>query len=564
MSEIAWQDITVSSCETFHLLKGEPLYIQRYSHVMKYHEPGLAPVKNGNNAFHIDTQGIPAYLNQFIETFGFYEGLAAVKNEEGWFHITSKGKELYSARYDWCGNFQEGFCSVKNKTTGLYFHINREGQEAYQQQYHYIGDFKEGSAVVCNELALHTHIDYQGNFTHGKWFLDLDVFHKGFARAKNEKGWFHINKSAKPLYRERYLMIEPFYNGKARVETKYKELLVIDTNGDKVDTLRAPLETPFQVLSGEIVSYWKTQTIKAAVDLDIFEYLPSTLDNLAQKINIAQINIERLLRALQELNLVQKENDIFYHTELSQYLKKEHDLSLNEAVKHWANAHYVAWMHLAQAIAGKKNIYATIYNSPLFEWLDKDQYRLLQYQNAMNSYARHDYPNLVKHVDFTNDTDVLDAGGGQGSLLCCILENNKHLKGVLLERESVVRSVTILQSLADRMRVVSFDLFKPWNQRASTVILSRVLHDWDDGECLNILYQAVKVLPINGRLLIIERLLDETSNCGMLDLNMLVITGGKERNLDQYITLCKKAHLTFSGLKTDGHYNILFFNKGII
>jgi len=222
--QIIWQNIRVSPCETFHLYNGKPLYSQRYCHVMKYHNPGLASAKNDVHAFHVNIKGLPAYSNRFIETFGFYEYLAAVKNEEGWFHITPKGKAIYSTRYKWCGNFQEGFCPVKDQI-GYYFHINSEGKKSYLEKYNYVGDFKEGIAVVCNELGLHTHID-------------LDVFHKGFARAKNEEGWLHINKNGKPIYDELYLMIEPFYNGIARVETKYKELLLITQSGDKVCTLR--------------------------------------------------------------------------------------------------------------------------------------------------------------------------------------------------------------------------------------------------------------------------------------------------------------------------------------
>ena len=238
--QIIWQNTRVSPCETFHLYNGKPLYDQRYYHVMKYHKPGLAPVKNDVHAFHINIQGLPAYSNRFIETFGFYEYLAAVKNEEGWFHITSKGKAIYSTCYQWCGNFQEGFCPVKDQA-GYYFHINFEGKQNYPQKYNYVGDFKEGIAVVCNELGLHTHIDYKGNFIHKRWFIDLDIFHKGFARAKNEEGWFHISKNGKPIYNELYSMIEPFYNGVARVETKYKELLLINQSGDKICTLRKAL-----------------------------------------------------------------------------------------------------------------------------------------------------------------------------------------------------------------------------------------------------------------------------------------------------------------------------------
>src|SRR5436190_24224652 len=103
---ITWKHIVVSPCETFHLWKGKPLYTQRYCQVMKYHEPALAPVKENNQAFHIDTKGLPVYSNRFLETFGVYEALAAVRNEEGWFHITLQGKAAYLARYDWCGNFQ--------------------------------------------------------------------------------------------------------------------------------------------------------------------------------------------------------------------------------------------------------------------------------------------------------------------------------------------------------------------------------------------------------------------------------------------------------------------------
>src|SRR5690242_14140342 len=125
MNGIVWKHIIVSPCETFHLLNGKPLYSQQYSQVMKFHEPGLAPVKSESHAFHIDVQGLPAYSHRYIETFGFYERLAAVRNEEGCFHVNTEGVPIYLERYDWCGNFQEHCCPVRDKITGLYFHINR-------------------------------------------------------------------------------------------------------------------------------------------------------------------------------------------------------------------------------------------------------------------------------------------------------------------------------------------------------------------------------------------------------------------------------------------------------
>jgi hypothetical protein len=59
----------------------------------------------------------------------------------------------------------------------------------------------------------------------------LGVFHKNYATAKDKNGWFHINKNGNELYKERYLMIEPFYNGFSLVETFKSKKQIIDEKG---------------------------------------------------------------------------------------------------------------------------------------------------------------------------------------------------------------------------------------------------------------------------------------------------------------------------------------------
>lgn len=63
-----------------------------------------------------------------------------------------------------------------------------------------------------------THIEPDGGILHGRWYLDIDVFHKGFARARDEEGWMHVDFCGRPIYPRRFAMVEPFYNGQARVE----------------------------------------------------------------------------------------------------------------------------------------------------------------------------------------------------------------------------------------------------------------------------------------------------------------------------------------------------------
>ena len=68
-----------SPCGTHHLKPaGEAAYERRFERVMKFHAPGLAPVRNRDLAWHIHVDGSDAYDRRFRQTFGFYEGFAAV------------------------------------------------------------------------------------------------------------------------------------------------------------------------------------------------------------------------------------------------------------------------------------------------------------------------------------------------------------------------------------------------------------------------------------------------------------------------------------------------------
>ena len=96
-----------------------------------------------------------------------------------------------------------------------------------------------------------THIDSRGELTHGIWFFDLDIFHKGYARARDEGGWTHIDATGRPLYARRFAMVEPFYNGQARAGRLDGSLEVIDAAGCTLVELRPSQRNEFTALSDE-------------------------------------------------------------------------------------------------------------------------------------------------------------------------------------------------------------------------------------------------------------------------------------------------------------------------
>ena len=89
--------------------------------------------------------------------------------------------------------------------------------------------------------GLHTHINMSGEPVHGSWLVDLDVFHKGYARARDTGGWHHIDLRGYPIYAQRFAAVEPFYNGQARVEGFDGSLFVIDESGTTMVHLRDTL-----------------------------------------------------------------------------------------------------------------------------------------------------------------------------------------------------------------------------------------------------------------------------------------------------------------------------------
>lgn len=234
---MSWQRSAVAQDGSHHVVEGTSLYEPRFDGVLPFRAPGLAPVHRGGVAWHVRSDGAPAYPQRFLRTFGFYEGCAAVQSAEGWRHIWPDGTDVYGERYAWCGNFQGGRCTVRERG-GHYLHLQADGAPANASRWRYAGDFRDGRVVVQADDGRSTHLDRDGNLSHGRWFLDLDVFHKGFARARDASGWMHVDLSGMPVYARRFSQVEPFYNGQARVEQADGRRIVIDERGETVIELR--------------------------------------------------------------------------------------------------------------------------------------------------------------------------------------------------------------------------------------------------------------------------------------------------------------------------------------
>ena len=503
-----WRRLKVSSDGTHHEIDNLPAYDFRFDEVLKYHEPGLAPVKLGDQAWHIDTNGSPAYAARFLRTFGFYEGLSAVVAEDGWHHIDTAGNCIYDQRYSWVGNFQENLAAVR-LSNQRYLHVSRQGSPAYENTWKYVGDFKDGIAVVQSDCGKSTHINKSGVLLHDCWFVDLDVFHKEFARAKDSHGWTHIDKSGKALYTQRYAMVEPFYNGQARVENFSGGMEVIDETGAQLVELR-PNRNQFSELSADLVGFWKTRIICAAVELNIFEMLPASASEIADKSNLHVDRLVRLLFALGELKLVKRINTTWHVASRGEFLRRSHSQTLADAAIEYGKFQILDWEWLASALSIKSH-----WNSNhIFRSVCDDHNRVASHHRMLRSYALNDYAEVPEALALDRECHLIDAGAGTGILSKMIVDRYPSVRVTLIDYPEVVEQAMTTLWQYEGIQYRGIDFFNDWNLHADAVILARVLHDWEDLDALRILKNARSSLSAGGRIFIVEMLLDEKKFSG--------------------------------------------------
>lgn len=226
-----------SPCGTHHRTHlGSEAYAARFSEVGKFHAPGLAPARDLTGWYHITLDGKPAYPDRFEKVWGFYCNRAAAKEPTGWTHVDPSGAMTYSQRYPWVGNFQEDLCPVQD--CHGFHHILPDGSRPYPENFAYVGDFRDGAAVAISQLdGLSRHITPNGSRLHERAFIELDVFHKGVARARDSLGWFHIKTDGLAGYAARFNFVEPFYNEIAIAHTLDHQIVRISTKGHIVERI---------------------------------------------------------------------------------------------------------------------------------------------------------------------------------------------------------------------------------------------------------------------------------------------------------------------------------------
>lgn len=153
---------------------------------------------------------------------------------------------------------------------------------------------------------------------------------------------------------------------------------------------------------------------------------------------------------------------------------------------------------------------------------------------------------------FAPGSTVVDLGGGNGALLRVVLRANPTVRGILMDTARVLSRLPAESDLAGRLMPLCGDFFESVPAGHDVYLLSRVLHDWPDEECVRILQSCRAACRPDSTLLVVERLLSEEDSDPLAhawDMQMLAIAGGGERALPDYERLMAKGDFTIREIR---------------
>jgi SAM-dependent methyltransferase len=187
----------------------------------------------------------------------------------------------------------------------------------------------------------------------------------------------------------------------------------------------------------------------------------------------------------------------------------------------------------------------------IFDYLGNHPDKARAFGEAMTSISGTENPAVTAACDFSKVGTVVDVGGSHGHLLAAILKANPRVKGVLFDLPQVLEQARMAPHVsarerAGRIELAPGDFFQSVPQGADAYIMKYILHDWDDERCATILENCRRAMPPNGRVLVVDTVIPPGNDPHwgkILDINMLVGPGGRERTRSEFVQLFARAGL---------------------
>jgi hypothetical protein len=317
--------------------------------------------------------------------------------------------------------------------------------------------------------------------------------------------------------------------------------------------VRAP-DDAMQHLMRAATGYVVSSALWVAAELKVADPLrngPQPVSGLARAAGVNEDALYRVLRLLTMAGIfAEPEHRIFALTPAGELLRSDGKDSQRNAVVWLSDPfHLNVFADLMHSVKTGKPAVEKVIGKSVFDFFAADPVENSRFNAAMTTLSAAIMPAILGAYDFSPFHTLVDIAGGHGYVICEILRKYPNLHGILFDLEHVVgggeHRICEL-ALENRCRTVAGDFFESVPEGGDAYMMKFIIHDWDDEKALTILHNCRQALKneSHGMLLLLEAVMPppgEPHFSKILDLEMLVLLGGRERTEEEFRKLLTAA-----------------------
>ncbi|SNQ46499.1 putative O-methyltransferase [Frankia canadensis] len=316
-------------------------------------------------------------------------------------------------------------------------------------------------------------------------------------------------------------------------------------------------------------SSWMSAAVSAAATLGVADALadgPRGVGELASAVDAHPPTLYRLLRACTEFGLFEElDGQVFILTDVGHALRSDSANSMR-AFARWVGepAERYTWSNLVTSVRTGQPAFEVTHGRDVWDFMAGHPDTAAVFNDAMTSASNQMIAPAVRAYDFTGLRRIVDVGGGHGALLAETLRAYPDLHGVLYDQADVVAGAgesLRAAGVADRVDIVAGSFFDAVPPGADAYLLSNVIHDWDDDASGRILTRVRDAMSPAARVLLVEVLMpskpEPSPTVKLMDLNMLVLCGGKQRTEAEFSDLLRGAGLELTRIVPGGFCSVV-------
>ena len=300
------------------------------------------------------------------------------------------------------------------------------------------------------------------------------------------------------------------------------------------------------------MGFMMSDLLGTAVKLTLADHLadgPKTAEELAGPTGTLAPALYRLLRTLSAHGLFAEDGERrFALTALSEPLRTGVPGSVKTSVQMITGDYFMRpFANLTYSVQTGKTAFEKEFGANIFEHLSTRPEDGSMFSDLMVGFHGPETAAVAAGYDFSGVGTLADVGGATGNMITTILAKNPEMKGLIYDlphNEADAAALVGSRGMSERVKFEAGNFFESVPEGYDAYLMSHIIHDWSEEQCLTILTNCRRAMGPKSRLLIVEFVLPEGNafHVGkMTDMIMLTIPGGEERTEQQYRELLAKA-----------------------